>query len=662
MMAKTRATNERVVIEDVFPQVDGGRFPSKSTIGDALTVTAKVFADGHDVVRSVLRYRHSQGRAWSEAPMTFLGNDTWKASFTPDTLGLWLFDVTGWVDRLETWLVGVEKKAGADLDIAVDLLVGADLFGAAASRATGAASKTLGEVAETLADESVSDGDRLDLAMSETSIELARRYPDRSTATTAGGRWPVVVDREKAVFSTWYELFPRSWSGEAGAHGTFADVERHLGYVADMGFDVLYLPPIHPIGTTHRKGANNSVTPGDDDPGVPWAIGSPEGGHTAVDPALGTIEDFRSLRDAAAGLDIEIALDIAFQCSPDHPWVQQHPQWFRHRPDGTIQYAENPPKRYEDIYPLDFETEDPDGLWDALKGLFDHWIAEGVRIFRVDNPHTKSFPFWDWVIPAIRDEHPDVIMLAEAFTRPAVMQRLAKSGFNQSYTYFAWRSSKQELIQYMADLSEVSHYLRPAFWPNTPDILTEELQTGGRSAFISRYVLAATLSPACGIYGPAYELMESRPIRQGSEEYRDSEKYQIRSWDLDRPDSLAPVITRVNQARRSHPALQRMGRIVFHETDNEMLLCYSKRSDDDVVLVVVNLDHHHTQSGWVRLDLSAIGVTPGERFMVHDLLTDRRYQWDGAHNYVQLDPTGVPAHVLAVRAHGRTEEEFDYFT
>jgi starch synthase (maltosyl-transferring) len=341
--------------------------------------------------------------------------------------------------------------------------------------------------------------------------------------------------------------------------------------------------------------------------------------------------------------------------------VTEHPEWFRHRPDGTIQYAENPPKKYQDIYPLDFETADPEGLWQALKGVFDHWIDTGIRIFRVDNPHTKSFPFWEWVIPAIRQEHPDVVMLAEAFTRPAVMHRLAKAGFNQSYTYFAWRSTKWELTQYMADLAEVSHFFRPTFWPNTPDILTEELQTGGRAAFISRYVLAATLSPACGVYGPAFELMEHEPLRPGSEEYLNSEKYQIRHWDLDRADSLAPLIRQMNRARLGHTALQRMDNILFHHTDNDMIMCYSKRSGSDVLLIVVSLDHNYVQSGWIDLDLDHLGVGPGERFMVHDLLTDRRYQWGGSRNFVQLDPGGIPAHVFAVRGHSRTEEGFDYF-
>jgi starch synthase (maltosyl-transferring) len=428
-----------------------------------------------------------------------------------------------------------------------------------------------------------------------------------------------------------------------------------------MGFDVLYLPPIHPIGTTHRKGANNRLRAGADDPGVPWAIGSARGGHTAINPDLGTVEDFRMLRDTAHERGLELALDIAFQCSPDHPWVREHPEWFRSRPDGSVQYAENPPKKYQDIFPLDFETSDPRGLWLALKGVFDHWIGEGIRIFRVDNPHTKSFPFWEWAISEIRTEHPDVIFLAEAFTRPKVMYRLAKLGFTQSYTYFSWRNTRSELVEYMTELERVDDFFRPNFWPNTPDILTQQLQTGGRAAFISRYVLAATLSSNCGIYGPAFELMDHVPLTPGSEEYRDSEKYQLRSWDLDNADSLAPIITQVNKARHAHRALQRNHKLTFHPTDNDKVICYSKRAVGDVVLVVVNLDPDHVQSAWVDLDSNALGVDPDHQFQLHDLLTDRRYLWEGSHNFVQLDPLGIPAHLFSVRRRVRSEESFESF-
>ncbi len=660
-MARTWATDKRVVIESVTPQVDGGRFPAKSTLGDEVTVEADVFADGHDSVRSVLRYRRSGSRSWRENAMEPLGNDRWRASFTPDQLGLWQFEIAGWVDHFDTWLTGIQKNAGAGVDVSVDLETGAALYAEAGERAKGGDADELSALSSSLADATSSVAERLATGTSPSAVALARRYPDRSRETRSSLRWPVVIDRERAVFSTWYELFPRSWSKKEDEHGTFSDVEERLDYVSAMGFDVLYLPPIHPIGTTFRKGPENTLAAGGGDPGVPWAIGSDQGGHTDINPDLGTIEDFRSLRDATTARDMELALDIAFQCSPDHPWVGEHPEWFKHLPDGSIQYAENPPKKYQDIYPLDFETTDPEGLWNALKGVFEHWIGEGIRIFRVDNPHTKSFPFWEWVIPELRSEHPDLILLAEAFTRPAVMNRLAKVGFNQSYTYFAWRSTKWELTQYMSDLEQVSSYFRPAFWPNTPDILTEELQTGGRAAFISRYVLAATLSSVCGIYGPAFELMERRPLHEGSEEYRSSEKYQIRNWDLERADSLAPLLTQVNQARRAHPALQRPARLVFHPTDNDMILSYSKRNGDDVLLMVVSLDPHHTQSGWVTLDLDVLGVDPSQRFTMHDALTDRRYQWDGQHNFVQLDPAGIPAHIFTVRGQTRTEEGFDYF-
>jgi starch synthase (maltosyl-transferring) len=438
-----------------------------------------------------------------------------------------------------------------------------------------------------------------------------------------------------------------------GRHGTFRDVIARLPYVAGMGFDVLYLPPIHPIGRTHRKGPNNTVVCGADDVGSPWAIGSSEGGHTAIHPLLGSFRDFRRLVAAAREHGLEIALDIAFQCSPDHPWVRRHPDWFRKRPDGTIQYAENPPKKYQDIYPLDFASPDWPGLWAACRDVIRFWIGEGVRIFRVDNPHTKPFDFWEWLIREIRRKHPDVLFLSEAFTRPKVMHRLAKLGFTQSYTYFAWRNGAWELREYLTELTrtEAAEFFRPSFWPNTPDILTEIHQTGGRPAFAARFVLAATLASAYGIYGPAFELGENRPLVPGKEEYLDSEKYQIRHWDLDRPGSLRDLIARVNRIRREHPALQRNDGLLFFTADNEQLLCYAKRTDDrsDVILVVVNLDPHRVQAGWVTLDPGAIGVAPEAPFEVHDLLTGARYPWRGPRNYVELDPRDRPAHVFHVR-------------
>jgi starch synthase (maltosyl-transferring) len=659
-MAKIPAATNRVVIEAVTPQVDGGRYAAKRVVDEAVVIEADVFSDGHDSIGALLRSRQAGARRWLETPMIPLGNDRWRAEFTPGALGLWQFEIEGWQDHFGTWVDGLGKKVAAEQDVSVDLLIGTDLVHAAVTRARGKTARALRKQAALLGDEALDSAERLEVAFSEDLAEAMASTPDRSAATRSP-RLEVIVDRELAGFSTWYELFPRSWSVSAGRHGTFADVAKQLGYVADLGFDVLYLPPIHPIGTTFRKGANNSLESGPDDPGVPWAIGSAEGGHTAIHPDLGTIEDFRALRDSAAGQGIEIALDIAFQCSPDHPWVSEHPEWFRHRPDGTIQYAENPPKKYQDIYPLDFETSDQKGLWLGLKDVFDHWVGEGIRIFRVDNPHTKAFAFWEWVIGEIRREHPDVIFLSEAFTRPKVMHHLAKIGFTQSYTYFAWRNTRQELVEYMGDLAEVADFFRPNFWPNTPDILTQQLQTGGRAMFISRYVLAATLSSNCGIYGPAYELMEHEPLSPGSEEYRHSEKYQVREWDLDATGSIAPVIRRVNQARREHPALQRTHNITFHPTDNDRLICYSKRVVGDLVLMVVNLDPDYEQAGFVDLDIDALGVDPTHQFQVHDLLTDRRYLWQGSRNYVQLDPLGIPAHVFAVRKRVRSEQSYDHF-
>jgi starch synthase (maltosyl-transferring) len=475
----------------------------------------------------------------------------------------------------------------------------------------------------------------------------------------------LIADRRRARFSSWYELFPRSTAAAPGQHGTFRDVEARLPYVAAMGFDVLYLPPIHPVGRINRKGPNNALTAGPADVGSPWAIGAAEGGHKDILAELGSLDDFRRLVGKARASGIEIALDIAFQCAPDHPYVAAHPEWFKHRPDGSVQYAENPPKKYQDIYPFDFESSDWRGLWDELKSVFEFWIAQGVRIFRVDNPHTKSFAFWEWVIGGIKAVQPDVLFLAEAFTRPKVMHRLAKAGFTQSYTYFTWRNSKQELTEYFTELSSGPgrHYFRPNVWPNTPDILHEALQSGLRSVFASRLVLAATLSANYGIYGPAYELMESAPRDPGSEEYRDSEKYQLRHWELDRPDSLSPLIARVNRIRNDNPALQSDHSLKFCPVDNDRLIAYVKHdaASNNIVLTVVNLDPYNTQSGWVDLDLGPLGIDASQVYQVHDLLSDQRFQWRGPRNYVLLDPQRLPAHVFRIRRHLRSERDFDYF-
>jgi starch synthase (maltosyl-transferring) len=490
-------------------------------------------------------------------------------------------------------------------------------------------------------------------------------YPDRRYATTAPGEFPVVVDRDKACFSTWYEMFPRSCAPVPGQHGTFKDCEARLPYLARMGFDVLYLPPIHPIGQVHRKGKNNATVSTPDDPGSPWAIGSVAGGHTAIHPQLGTLADFRGLIAKAQEYGIEIALDLAFQCAPDHPYVQEHPEWFQWRPDGTVQYAENPPKKYEDIYPFHFDTPHWHALWEECKHIVCFWIAQGVRIFRVDNPHTKPLPFWEWLINEIKATHPEVIFLSEAFTRPAVQYHLAKRGFTQSYTYFAWRQTKEEITRYFTELTqtEVREYFRPSLWPNTPDILTEYLQHGGPPAFRIRLVLAATLAASYGIYGPAFELCEHRPRSEGSEEYLDSEKYEIRFWDLEQQQSLQDFIARVNRIRRENPALQRNDGLHFHTVDNPELLCYSKHTADrsNVGLVVVNLSPYHVHSGWVECQLDTLGFAPTQPAQMHDELSNARYLWHGARHYIELHPQVVPAHIFRVRRRLRTEQDFEYY-
>jgi starch synthase (maltosyl-transferring) len=571
----------------------------------------------------------------------------------------------GWVDHLESWRLSLIKKHEAGLDIDADLQQGAAMARSIADRAPGVEAVRLKEWATLLAEPGLTPDAKVALAQNATPHKLARQYPDPEIVLEHTPPLVIDVDRERARFSSWYEMFPRSAASAAGHHGRLADVEALLPYVASMGFDVLYLPPIHPIGLTGRKGANNRPGTGGAVPGSPWAIGSRAGGHKSVHPELGTLDAFRRLVARAGQHGIEIALDIAFQCSPDHPYVREHPEWFMKRPDGSIQHAENPPKQYEDIYPLWFENPEWESLWSELRSVLTHWLDAGVRIFRIDNPHTKPFAFWEWVIRDIRRERPDVIFLSEAFTRPKVMYRLAKAGFNQSYCYFPWRTSKQQLIEYFTELNSppLSEFFRASLWPNTPDILTEYLQFGGRPAFTVRLVLAATLGASYGIYGPAFELMQSQALEPGSEEYLDSEKYELRSWDRERHDSLKDLITRVNRIRRESPALQTDGGLTFHTVDNDSIIAYSKAGTGphDAVLVVANLDPHHLQSGWVQLDLSALGLSPGSTFQAHDLLSGARYLWRDARNYVSLDPERSPAHIMRIRHRVRTEKDFDYF-
>ncbi|MCI0403025.1 MAG: alpha-1,4-glucan--maltose-1-phosphate maltosyltransferase [Acidobacteria bacterium] len=567
----------RVVIANVRPEVDAGRYPCKATVGDRVVVTANIFADGHDRVAARLRYRHASEKKWTDAPMELInwGVDLWSGTFLAEKLGVYLYTLEGWIDQ------------------------------------------------------------------------------DRRAATRYERDLRIVVDRDKAAFSAWYEMFPRSWATQAGGHGTFQDCIARLPYVAGMGFDVLYLPPIHPIGRAHRKGKNGSPVAAPGDVGSPWAIGGPEGGHKAIHPELGTLEDFKRLMAAARAQGLEVALELAFHCSPDHPYLKEHPEWFRRRPDGSIRHAENPPKKFEDIVWFDFECADWRGLWEELKSLVVYWAEQGVRIFRVDNPHTKPFAFWEWLVTDVKKDYPDVLFLSEAFTRPDLMYHLAKVGLTQSYTYFAWRNTKAELEEYFTELAqpELRAFFRPSHWPNTPDVLTEYLQSGGRAAFMVRLALAATLGASYGIYGPAFELCENRPHAEDSEEYLNAEKFEIKRWDLGAADSLREFIARVNRARRENPALQRDRNLVFHPTDNEQLIACSKTTDDlsNAILTVVNLDPRRTRWGFVKVKLESLGIgDENQPYQLHDLLDGAGYLWRGPRNYVELDPRKSPAHVFRV--------------
>lgn len=588
-----------------------------------------------------------------------LGNDRWEGVFSVSKLGRYTFTLEGWIDHFKTWRVDLRKRISAGQDIAIDLLIGAQFIDDALSRADEPNAAYLKDAAA-----AVKNGDT-SRAVSDELYAVMQRFPDLRFATRCDREFEVVVDRPRARYSTWYEFFPRSTEAGKTAHGTFQDCKGRLPYVAAMAFDVVYLPPIHPIGRQFRKGKNNSAAAEPADVGSPWAIGDHTGGHTAIHPALGTLEDFQLLLSAAGDLGLEIAMDVAFQCTPDHPWVHEHPEWFRKRPDGTIQYAENPPKKYQDIYPLDFETGAWRELWTELKGVFDFWIEQGVRIFRVDNPHTKPFAFWEWAIGSVRERHPEVIFLAEAFTRPRVMYRLAKLGFTQSYTYFTWRNTKSEIETYFREIAKAPQrdFFRANLWPNTPDILPEVLQVGGRPAFMIRLLLAATLGASYGIYGPSFELIENTPREPGSEEYLDSEKYEVKHWDLNSTISLKDFIARVNRIRRDNVALQSDARLAFHETDNANLICYSKTSDDfsNVVIIVVNLDWVHTQSGYLTLDLKILGLEPDRSFEAEDLLSGGRFLWKGERAYVELAPLTLPGHILKVRRWARTERDFDYY-
>jgi starch synthase (maltosyl-transferring) len=651
----------RVVVAAVRPHVHDGRFPVKRTAGERFTVEADVFTDGHDQLSVVLCSRRSGTAAWDETAMEFRTNDLWASSFVPEELGEYEYTVEAWIDHFASWRDGLSKKVEAGRSVPSELQEGAALVEAAAGRADASDREWLATRAERLRAKRPEE-ERVREALDPALLAVMRRHADRSRAVAYDRTLRLRVDRERARFGAWYEMFPRSAAPREGRGSTLREAEVRLPEIAALGFDVVYLPPVHPIGTTHRKGPNNSVQASPGDPGSPWAIGGVAGGHKSVEPSLGTLEDFEHFVAEAARHGLEIALDIAFQCSPDHPYVREHPEWFRKRPDGTIQYAENPPKKYQDIYPFDFECAAWHSLWEELKSVVVFWAERGVRAFRVDNPHTKPFRFWEWLIDGVQRDFPDAIFLSEAFTRPKVMQWLAKSGFTQSYTYFTWRNTKADLEAYFTELTAtgVREDLRPNLFTNTPDILHEYLQFGGRAAFQTRLVLAATLGASYGIYGPAFELCEGEAV-PGTEEYRDSEKYQVRVWDRDRPGHIRDFVARMNQIRRAHPALHQDHTLRFHHADNEQILFYSKVSPDgsDLVFVVVNLDAHHAQEGWIHVPIHEFGI--GQSYQAHDLISDARFLWEGERSFVRLDPHVCPAHVFVIRRRLRTEKDFDYF-
>ncbi len=662
----------RVVIEGVTPRIDAGRFPIKRIEGEPVDVEADIFAEGHDELVAILLSRRvddsQAGHEWQEQRLRPIGNDRWSGRFIPERRGWHEYTIVAWIDHFATACHGLTKKHEAGQDVETELRELAIMVRHAGARAKSASDDARNLSEHAMAIESPGDtSTRVATVLDPGLREWMDRHPDRSQAQTLAAPLRVQVERQRAAYGSWYELFPRSTAREPGRHGTFADVEARLPYVASMGFDVLYLPPIHPIGKSFRKGPNNTLEPGPNDPGSPWAIGSDAGGHTSVHPELGTLDDFDRLVKSAAQCGLEIALDIAFQCSPDHPWVQQHPEWFRQRPDGSIKYAENPPKKYQDIYPINFETEHWRSLWEALRDVFLFWSDRGVNIFRVDNPHTKALPFWEWCLREVWDRNHDAIFLSEAFTRPKVMKYLAKSGYTQSYSYFTWRNDKIGLTEYFAELtqSECAEYLRPNLFANTPDILHEYLQTGGRPAFLIRLVLAATLGASYGIYGPPFELCDGTPVHQGSEEYLNSEKYQIRTWDLDAPWSLREFIGRVNAIRRLNPALHETRNLRFVKADNPELIAYVKATPDlaNLILTVVNLDPFHTQAGWVSLPLQELrlDLDGGAVYQVHDLITDARYIWRGETNFVMLNPHQCPAHIFRIRRRIRGEQDYEFF-
>jgi starch synthase (maltosyl-transferring) len=656
-------TRVPIVIERVRPAVDDGRYPVKREVGDRLEVTADIFKEGHDVLSAVIRYRAREEAEWREAPLRPVDNDGWAGAFTLDANARYLFTIEAWTDVFGSWVEEMTRRVSAgQADLSSELSEGRALVSEARQRAVGRDALLLGRALERFEAAGGQDG-RVDVLMEPDARSAMSRSQERRDLTRYDRELDVVVDRPQARFAAWYELFPRSQGRIAGRHGTFADCIERLSDIQRMGFDVLYLPPIHPIGRSHRKGRNNALEASARDPGSPWAIGSAEGGHTAIHPELGTLDDFEQLLKAARNAGMEVALDFAIQCSPDHPWVREHPEWFYHRPDGTIKYAENPPKKYQDIYPLNFGCAEWRALWDELLRVVLFWVERGVRTFRVDNPHTKPLDFWRWLIRAVQDRHPDVIFLSEAFTRPKVMKALAKAGFTQSYTYFTWRNFKEELKDYLEELtqSEAAEYFRGNLFVNTPDILSEVLQRGGPAAFKMRAALAATLSSLWGMYS-GFELCEGSAV-PGTEEYGDSEKYEIRVRDWDQPGNIKEFIARLNRIRRDNPALHAYRNLHFYPTDSPHVLFYGKMTPerDNVVLAAVNLDPFASHETTLHLPLEEMGIGPDETYELHELLADRRRLSRGSSHRITIDPEVCPAHIYRVNRWRRRERDFQYF-
>jgi starch synthase (maltosyl-transferring) len=655
-------TSRRLVIEDVYPDLDCGRYAVKREVGDVIEIFADIFKEGHDAIAAAVRYRHEDDAEWREAPMRFVDNDRWGGSFTPDRIGRWHFRVIAWTDMFASWLSDLTKKFDAGQDVASEILEGIPQIEAAGERVEGLDQERIATLLREMK-ESDSQSEQVAVARDAELLELMERSPDRSDLTESEHEIPIQVDRVRARFAAWYELFPRSASDDPNRHGTFDDVIGKLPYVRDMGFDVLYFTPIHPIGRQHRKGKNNSLTAQEGEPGSPYAIGGPEGGHKDVHPELGTLEDFGRLVDAATEHGLELALDFAIQVSPDHPYVEDHPEWFFIRPDGTIKYAENPPKKYQDIYPLNFYGENFEAQWREWRDVILHWCAHGVKTFRVDNPHTKPVQFWEWMIREVQREHPDAVFLSEAFTRPKMMRTLAKAGFTQSYTYFTWRNHKQELIDYFTELTQgpMKEYFRGNLFPNTPDILPEFLQKGGRPAFMIRAILTTTLSSVYGMYS-GFELCEATPLAPGKEEYLDSEKYELKAWDWDREGNIRELITRLNRIRHENPALQEYDNLRFHRCDHDQVLFYGKATPDgaNAVFVAVSLDPYDAHEAQLHFPLHALGLDENQPWEVEELLTGERHLWQGRQVRVDLTPE-VPGRVFRVTTRRRSERDYDMF-